>query len=77
MYGNTPGGASYDRFSMSSIYNECLQCKDKFTRSNNKGKICLVCETENLKSRYSRDTIANLGSGNGPIKPNYLDYGRV
>jgi predicted amidophosphoribosyltransferase len=81
MYYNTPGGAggsSFDRFSIpNSIYNVCLQCKDKFTRINNLSQICLVCENENLKRRYSKNTIDNLYPGNGPLKPNQSDYGRV
>ncbi len=59
------------------MYKVCSQCNEKYNRYNNTGQICLVCENENLKKRYSKDTIANLYSGNGPLKPNQSDYERV
>jgi hypothetical protein len=78
MYYNTPGGAggsSFDRISNS--YKICSLCNEKYYRSNNTNQICLVCENENLKNRYSRETRLNMSSANGPIKPNQSDYSRV
>ena len=33
--------------------------------------LCLLCENEKIKSKYSQ---ASLMRGNGPIKPNQNDY---